>query len=106
KAGKCTSPVRQGCPTGCPPKGLPKRWRSRGVPMPTPSTVSEFLDLTRKSGVVDPPALESAVSHFQSSPQPPTEPKQFAGQLVRHGILTIFQAEQLLRGRLRGFNIG
>ena len=74
--------------------------------MPAPSTVEEFLDLTRKSGVVTPPALEAAVSHFQSGPHPPAEPKQLAGQLVRNGILTIFQAEQLLRGRWRGFNIG
>ena len=74
--------------------------------MPAPSTVAEFLDLTRKSGVVDPAALDAAASHSQSSGHLPTEPKQFAGQLVRNGILTIFQAEQLLRGRWRGFNIG
>ena len=34
----------------------------RGITMPAPSTVAEFLELTRKSGVVDPPALEAAVS--------------------------------------------
>src|SRR5207247_2791223 len=99
--------VHQAAEAGMPLRGLlPKRWPLKGVPMPAPSTVEEFLDLTRKSGVVTPPALEAAVSHFKSGPHPPAEPKQLAGQLVRNGILTIFQAEQLLRGRWRGFNIG
>jgi serine/threonine protein kinase len=74
--------------------------------MPAPATVEAFLDLTRKSGVVDPSALEAAATHANNGPRPPVDPKQFAGQLVRNGILTIFQAEQLLRGRWRGFNIG
>jgi serine/threonine protein kinase len=74
--------------------------------MPAPVTVEDFLDLTRKSGVVSPSALEAAVNHSQAGPQPPVEPKQLAGQLVRNGVLTIFQAEQLLRGKWRGFSIG
>src|SRR5713101_7587537 len=74
--------------------------------MPAPITVNEFVELTRKSGVVNPSSLDTAIGHCCISPHPPADPKQLAGQLVRHGILTIFQAEQLLKGRWRGFNIG
>ncbi len=79
--------------------------------MPAPLTVDEFVVLTRKSGVVNSSSLETEVGQWTNSHSPtdcksPADPKEFAAQLVRHGILTIFQAEQLLRGRWRGFSIG
>src|SRR5216683_376878 len=74
--------------------------------MPAPQTVADFVELTRKSGVVDASSLDTVVDHSRTGPHSPADPKQLAGHLVRHGLLTIFQAEQLLRGRWRGFNIG
>jgi serine/threonine protein kinase len=74
--------------------------------MPAPQTVDEFVETIRKSGVVNPSMLDTAVAGSRAGHQPPADPKQLAGQLVRQGILTIFQAEQLLRGKWRGFNIG
>src|SRR5439155_25338871 len=36
----------------------------------------------------------------------PEEPQELAPGLVKHGILTDFEADQLLRGKRRGFLVG
>jgi serine/threonine protein kinase len=74
--------------------------------MPAPLTAQDFLELTRKSGVIDAATLDGVADRLRAGSPPPADAKQLAGQLVRNGLLTIFQAEQLLRGRWRGFNIG
>jgi serine/threonine protein kinase len=74
--------------------------------MPAPSINDEFLDLIRKSGVVDLQELDACLEPLRAAGKWPGEPKQLAGWLVRQGVLTLFQAEQLLRGRWRGFFIG
>src|SRR4051812_2290996 len=68
-----------------------------------PTSVGELLDLIRKSGVVPPERLASAV------PDPaalPAEPTKAATALVQLGLITRFQAQQLLAGRHRGFRLG
>ncbi|HEX3147265.1 MAG TPA: serine/threonine-protein kinase [Gemmataceae bacterium] len=64
--------------------------------MPAPSTVSDFLDVCRKSGVID----ESCLSTIQGPAS--ASPVAAAKALVRAGKLTKFQAGQLLAGKYRG----
>jgi eukaryotic-like serine/threonine-protein kinase len=74
--------------------------------MPVPSTSDEFLQLVRKSGVVDAQRLDATLDRLRSEGTLPTESKQLATLLVRNGVLTKFYAEQFLRGVWRGFTIG
>jgi serine/threonine protein kinase len=74
--------------------------------MPAPSTADEFLDLLHKSGVVDNNRLSAYLAKLPASVAMMPEPAKLAGLLVRDGIVTIFQAEQLLRGKWRRFSIG
>ena len=69
--------------------------------MPAPTVVSDFLDCVRKSNVADPKALDE----FLAGPgaDAPATPAQMADALVREGLLTRFQADQMLRGRWRNF---
>jgi serine/threonine protein kinase len=71
-------------------------------PMPAPASSEELLDLIRKSGLVDQKMLDkkARIAGTLSS-----QPNKLAGILVRDGILTIFQAEQLLQGKWRPRNI-
>jgi serine/threonine protein kinase len=73
--------------------------------MPTPPTGDEFLDLVRKSGVVDDKKLAPYVDP-DGKTRYANEPGKLAGLLVRDGVLTRFQAEQFLQGKWRRFTIG
>ena len=75
--------------------------------MPAPTTASDFVDLVLKSGVVE----ESRVREFlkklaESSNGIPSEPARLAGLMVHEGLLTYFQAEQILQGKYKRFTIG
>jgi serine/threonine protein kinase len=72
--------------------------------MAAPASTDEFLDLVRKSQVVEDKKLEGYLS--QLGDNAPFEPSKLAGLLVRDGILTTFQAEQLLQGKWKRFTIG
>ncbi len=74
--------------------------------MAAPTSVDEFLDLIRKSGVVEEPRLSAHIKQMQSTSNIPSEINKFAGLLVRDGILTFFQAEQFLLGKWKRFTIG
>jgi serine/threonine protein kinase len=74
--------------------------------MPAPATVDEFIDLIRKSGVVDESRLSAYVKQLQSNSDIPSEMSKFAGLFVRDGLLTFFQAEQFLLGKWKRFTIG
>jgi serine/threonine protein kinase len=74
--------------------------------MPAPTTVSEFLELVQKSGVLDEKKLDAYVEKLRATPGLPSRPTELAGYLVRDGLLTHFQAEQLLQGKWRRFTIG
>jgi eukaryotic-like serine/threonine-protein kinase len=73
--------------------------------MPAPATTDELLDLLRKSGLVEPERLDAFLSRAKTDAGPPT-PRHWAGLLVVTGLLTRFQAEQLLLGKWRGFTVG
>lgn len=74
--------------------------------MPAPASVDEFLDLIRKSGVVEENRLSAYVKQLQATSQIPSELSKFAGLFVRDGLLTFFQAEQFLLGKWKRFTIG
>ena len=71
-----------------------------------PVNMNEFLDLVRKSGVVDEKRLDAHVQKLQSGNLLPPEPSKVAGVLIRDGFLTHFQAENILLGKWRRFTIG
>src|SRR3954453_9263935 len=82
------------------PRSAPGR-AARGRLMPAPATPTDLIELIRKSGVLDEPAL---AGYFQ---QPrPTEAPRLAESMVLDGLLTRFQAEQFLQGKWKRFHIG
>ncbi len=73
--------------------------------MGSPS-IESFLELIRKSGIADEGRLRPYVERLQAVKALPAEPGRLAGLMVRDAILTQFQAEQLLAGKWRGFQVG
>src|SRR5438067_11560390 len=71
-----------------------------------PVNMNEFLDLVRKSGVVDEKRLDAHVEKLKSAGLLPPEPAKIAGVLIRDGFLTHFQAEHIVQGKWRRFTIG
>jgi serine/threonine protein kinase len=74
--------------------------------MPAPSSTDEFLELVRKSGLVDAPCLNAFLQQASAGGSPPTSPASWARSLTLNGLITRFQAELLLQGKWRGFRIG
>src|SRR5947209_3905991 len=72
--------------------------------MPVPDTADDFLALVRRSGLVQPARLDAyAARTGELTPVPSAA--RFASVLIQDGLLTILQAQQLLRGRWRNFVI-
>ncbi len=70
--------------------------------MPAPSTREQFLDVVRKSGLLE----EIALSRFLASQTAlPDDPAALAAAMVQAGLVTHFQAKQLRAGHSRGFII-
>jgi serine/threonine protein kinase len=65
--------------------------------MPAPTNVADFLGYVRRSGVTDPERLGA----FLAGPHDETAPAAVAEDLTREGLLTRFQAAQLLKGKWR-----
>src|SRR4051794_18947352 len=74
--------------------------------MPAPATVDEFVDLIRKSAVLEEARLAAYVGKLKADPNTPRDLSSVAGLFVRDGLLTFFQAEQFLQGKWRRFTIG
>jgi serine/threonine protein kinase len=75
--------------------------------MPAPTTNAEFLELVRKSGVVDDKRLDAYLEKLRTAGSTPATPGQLAGLFVHDGLLTLFQAEQIVKhGKWRRFTIG
>ncbi len=74
--------------------------------MPSPTTIDEFLELVRKSEVVEEKKLTAYLDRVRAAQVLPATPAALAGLLVRDGILTQFQAEQFLQGKWRRFCLG
>jgi serine/threonine protein kinase len=74
--------------------------------MPAPATADEFLDHLRVSALVREAPLREYLDGLREQQDLPAEPKFLAGRFVRDGVLTSFQAQQLLQGRYRNFIVG
>ena len=74
--------------------------------MPPPATVPEFLDLVRRSGVADDGKLTSYLDRLAADDGLPPTPARTADLLIRDGLLTNFQAEQILQGKWKRFTLG
>ncbi|MFO0841786.1 MAG: serine/threonine-protein kinase [Gemmataceae bacterium] len=73
--------------------------------MPVPATIDDFLALARKSNQLDNSRLDAYLAAERPTPLP-AEPRKFAQQLIRDGVITVFQAEQFLQGKYKGFLLG
>ncbi len=71
-----------------------------------PSTRRELIELLRKSNLIDQSVLDRYLARKEATDPLPDEPKQLAKVLIQDGLLTIFQASQLLSGRHKGFQLG
>jgi serine/threonine protein kinase len=66
----------------------------------------DFLDLVERSGVAEPDELRRFLAELNRSPDQLPSGRELAEGLIRQGIITPFQAKQLLQGKWRGFRIG
>lgn len=75
--------------------------------MPKP-TVERFLDLVRRSNLVDFDRVDSLVRERgeESRAQDPRDSTWLAERLIEAGLLTRWQADKLLEGRHKGFFLG
>src|SRR5438552_3530507 len=74
--------------------------------MPAPTSATELVELMQRSGVVEAARLTAYLQALRERDAVPTDPKVFATQLIRDGVLTYFQAEQFLLGKWKRFSIG
>src|SRR4051794_588891 len=70
------------------------------------TNVDSFLDVVRKSKVLDADKLAAFVERLSTLEVPPEQPEQVAQLLYQEGMLSYFQTKQLLQGRWRRFIIG
>src|SRR5207244_3590113 len=75
-------------------------------PSREPATVAAFLELVRKSGLVEDKRLAAYLEKPPADADLPVEAAQMASLMVRDGLLTQFQADQLLAGKWKRFTIG
>lgn len=68
--------------------------------MPAPTSTADILEIIRKSQLVDSDRLDALAGGATS------DPAAVIRQLQADGTLTAFQAEQLLKGRHKGFILG
>ena len=71
--------------------------------MGAPVAAANFLALVRKSGVLD---EKRFAERFPDPSELPTDPMECANALIRAGLLTTFQAKQILSGKYRGLVLG
>src|SRR5258707_12354276 len=70
-----------------------------------PATIDAFLELIRKSGMIDAQQLDAYCGRLRTEGAPDNVVR-LAKKMVKDGILTNFQAEQFLKGKWHGFTIG
>ncbi len=74
--------------------------------MASPSSSAELLELVQKSGLVEEKRLAAYADKLRAENALPPDAKALAARLIADGLLTHFQAEQILQGKWRRFNIG
>lgn len=71
--------------------------------MQPPATIDELLTLLESSHLLEAHVLPAIRQKLPSPPDPTLTPAKVLQVLVQKGVLTKFQAEQLLQGRHKGF---
>src|SRR5262249_32819352 len=74
--------------------------------MPAPATADELLDLTRKSGLIDPDRLDGYVGDLRASGNWPAHPRAPACPLARDRPPSGCPAEKPPAGERRGVELG
>jgi serine/threonine protein kinase len=74
--------------------------------MPAPATNEELFALIARSGVLEDARVKAYLDKLATAGGVPSDPIKLGGLMVRDGVLTHFQAEQLLQGRWKRFHIG
>src|SRR5262245_6708709 len=78
----------------------------KGWTMPAPASSAEFIELVRKSTVVEEKRLDAVLEKLRAAGTLPPDPGKLAGLLITEGLLTQFQAQQILQGKWKRFTIG
>jgi serine/threonine protein kinase len=65
-----------------------------------------FLNTLRRSRLISVQALDAEVARFRASHAGRRDAKSFAEHLVRRRLLSIWQAQNLLAGKHRGYHVG
>lgn len=73
--------------------------------MAVPDTTEAFLNLVKQSGLVELPRLQEYVKERLSSGGIPASARRIAQEMLSDGLLTKFQAEQVLMGHYRKFEV-
>jgi serine/threonine protein kinase len=73
--------------------------------MAVATPVDQFLAVLRRSNLADPRRLEAYLDERREQAALPDDSKELATLLVKDGFLTRLQAQQLLRGKHKGFVI-
>jgi serine/threonine-protein kinase len=68
--------------------------------------VENFVNCLRKSGLVEEGEADALIADLAQAGVDVRDPKTIAAALVRNGTLTKWQADNLLRGKRRGFVLG
>jgi serine/threonine protein kinase len=71
--------------------------------MPAPTTTDDFLHVLRRSNLLEPARLEG---YLAANPEPFDSAAALCRKMRADGLITPFHAEQLLRGKHRGFFLG
>ncbi len=71
-------------------------------------TYDSFLDLVRRSGLIEHERLNALIAELQQAGDnlSLTEPEALSKKLIDAGLITRWQSEQLLEGRYKGFFLG
>jgi serine/threonine protein kinase len=73
--------------------------------MSAPTTIEEFVGVMSRSGLVEEAAVRSYVDALRAAGNLPGQPRDLARAMIRDGLLTRFQSQQVLQGKTRGFLI-
>src|SRR5262249_36043590 len=87
------------------PTSRPRSASPKGPAMPAPATSQDFLELSKKSGILEKQTLDAYLEKLKAESGLPGAPKELALAMIREGLLTPFQADQLLKGKSKGFVI-
>ncbi len=69
-------------------------------------SIDTFLDLVRRSGLVETNQLDAAVAEYRRRAAEGGDAQSLCAHLVEAGLLTAWQSDKLLEGRHKGFFLG